>query len=276
MPSAIGVERTRVQGLPRSREIDVVNGVQMKRTRTSLVALGLAACLALGLAVAVGAFRPTAARASAGASQTTITVTMTEYKFKLSKSKNIPLGTVVFKLVNKGKIPHDFKIAGKTSKLIAPGKTGSLTVHFTKKGSYAYICAVFGHAKLGMKGTLAVATAVVTPPPTTTATTTTPAAVCASPVATTITVSEFEFGFTLSQTTVPCGTVTFVMTNSGTVTHNFILSGTVPASAGVGPTLNPGQSASMTASVVPGSLDYLCSIPGHAESGMKGTLTVTG
>jgi uncharacterized cupredoxin-like copper-binding protein len=237
--------------------------------------LGLAACLVLGLAVAVGAFRPAAAHASGGAAKTTITVTMTEYRFKLSKSKNIPLGTVVFKLVNKGKIPHDFKIAGKTSKLIAPGKTGSLTVVFTKKGTYAYVCAVFGHAKLGMKGSLAIATAAVTPPPVTT-TTTTPAAVCTSPVATTITVSEFEFGFTLSQTTVPCGTVTFVMTDNGTVTHNFILSGTVPASAGVGPTLNPGQTATMTANVVPGSLDYLCSIPGHAESGMKGTLTVTG
>jgi nitrite reductase (NO-forming) len=182
----------------------------------------------------------------------------------------------VFKLVNKGKIPHDFKIAGKTSKMIAPGKTGSLTVVFKKKGSYAYVCTIFGHAKLGMKGTLAIATAAVTPPPTTTPTTTAPAAVCTNPVATTVTVSEFEFGFTLSETTVPCGTVTFVMTNNGTVTHNFVLSGAVPATSGVGPTINPKQTVSMATTVVPGSFDYLCSIPGHAESGMKGTLTVTG
>ncbi len=200
---------------------------------------------------------------------------MSEYKFKLSKSKNIPVGTVVFKLVNKGKIPHNFKINGKTSKLIAPGKTGTLTVKFTKKGTFAYLCTVTGHAKLGMKGSLGIATAAVVTPPTTTTTTT--ASTCANPQNTTITVSEFEYGFTLSQTTAPCGTITFQMTNAGSIVHDFILYGAQPATSGLGPTLNPGASATMqTVLTKAGSYQYICDVPHHAELGMSGTFTVTG
>ena len=44
---------------------------------------------------------------------------------------------------------------------------------------------------------------------------------CASPQATTVKVAIFDFGFTLSQTTVPCGTVTFQITNTGAIFHNF-------------------------------------------------------
>ena len=36
--------------------------------------------------------------------------------------------------------------------LLSPGKSATLTVKFTKKGSYYYECTVPGHAALGMKG----------------------------------------------------------------------------------------------------------------------------
>jgi uncharacterized cupredoxin-like copper-binding protein len=247
----------------------------MTQQRKLFSSAGLVFCLAIGIAVALVGFRAAAAYSSASAGKTTITVTMSEYTFKLSKSKNIPKGTVVFKLVNKGKIPHNFRINGKTSKLIAPGKTGSLTVTFKKKGSFAYLCTVTGHAKLGMKGVLGIATAPVTTP--TTTTTTTSASTCASPQATTVTVSEFEYGFTLSQTTAPCGTITFVMTNNGSIVHDFILYGAQPATSGLGPTLNPGQSATMQTVVdKAGAYQYICDVPHHAELGMTGTFTVTG
>jgi uncharacterized cupredoxin-like copper-binding protein len=86
---------------------------------------------------------------------TTDTVTMREFKFTLSK-KTVPHGIVVFKLINRGKLAHDFKIAGHKSALIKPGKKGTLKVKILKKGKYAYLCTVRGHAKAGMKGTLAV------------------------------------------------------------------------------------------------------------------------
>jgi uncharacterized cupredoxin-like copper-binding protein len=109
--------------------------------------------LAIALAALVAA-APVAARPSA-AQTTTVTVKMKEFKFILSKSK-VPHGTVTFKLVDIGKLSHDFRIAGKTSKLIKPGKTGTFTVTLKKKGKYVYNCPVPGHTAAGMKGTLTV------------------------------------------------------------------------------------------------------------------------
>jgi uncharacterized cupredoxin-like copper-binding protein len=108
--------------------------------------------LAVGLA-ALAAAAPIGARPSAAAT-TTVTVTMKEFKFTLSKTK-VRHGKVTFKLVNKGKLPHDFAIAGKKSKLIKPGKIGTLTATL-KIGKIAYKCTVSGHAALGMKGKLTV------------------------------------------------------------------------------------------------------------------------
>lgn len=112
--------------------------------------------IALALGVALAALvvaAPIAARPSA-TTATTVTVTMKEFKFVLSK-KTVPHGIVTFKLVNKGKLKHDFKISGKKSKLISPGKSGKLIVTL-KKGKLAYLCTVPGHAVAGMKGKLTV------------------------------------------------------------------------------------------------------------------------
>jgi uncharacterized cupredoxin-like copper-binding protein len=110
--------------------------------------------LALGVALAaLVAAAPIAARPSA-ATTTTVTVKMTEFKFALSK-KTVPHGKVTFVLVNKGKLKHDFAIAGKKSKLIGAGKKGSLTVTL-RAGKLAYKCTVPGHAAAGMKGKLTV------------------------------------------------------------------------------------------------------------------------
>lgn len=110
--------------------------------------------LALGVALAaLVAAAPVAAGPSTSAA-TTVNVTMKEFKFVLSKTK-VPHGVVTFKLVNKGKLRHDFKIAGKKSLMIKPGKTGKLVVTL-KKGKLPYVCTVAGHAAAGMKGKLTV------------------------------------------------------------------------------------------------------------------------
>jgi uncharacterized cupredoxin-like copper-binding protein len=197
-----------------------------------------------------------------------VTVTATEFKFKLSKS-TVPVGTVTFSVVNRGKIGHDFKIAGKQTPIIKPGKSAKLNVVFKKKGRYPYLCTVPGHAKLGMKGTLSVGLA-TTPPPTTTTTSTTPTN---SPgPGGTVQVSLFEYGFSFSPSTIPSGNVTFVMTDTGSVTHNLDIQGVQ-----VGPFLNPGQSASITVNLQAGHVyTYLCDVPGHAQLGMTGSFTPSG
>jgi nitrite reductase (NO-forming) len=87
---------------------------------------------------------------AAPAGQATVTVTATEFKFKLSTS-SAKAGKVTFKVVNKGKLDHDFKIAGKKTPMIKPGKSATITAT-VKKGKNAYICTVPGHATAGMKG----------------------------------------------------------------------------------------------------------------------------
>jgi uncharacterized cupredoxin-like copper-binding protein len=44
-------------------------------------------------------------------------------------------------VTNKGKIPHDFKIAGKKTPLLKPGKSAELTVTLKKAGTRT--CAAF-------------------------------------------------------------------------------------------------------------------------------------
>jgi uncharacterized cupredoxin-like copper-binding protein len=109
---------------------------------------------AAALLAVVGVVAAPALGARTHATATAVTVTATEFKFKLSKT-SVPHGSVTFTLVNKGKVPHDFKIGGKKTPLVKPGKTAKLTVTL-KAGKAAYLCTVPGHAAAGMKGSLTV------------------------------------------------------------------------------------------------------------------------
>jgi uncharacterized cupredoxin-like copper-binding protein len=115
----------------------------MKRI-VSLVAMVAVAAAALFAVVAYGG-RSTAAA-------TTVKVTAKDtLRFTLSR-KSAPHGKVIFKVTNKGRIKHDFKIAGKKTKLLKHNQTVSLIVRL-KKGKYKYVCTVDAHAQAGMKGT---------------------------------------------------------------------------------------------------------------------------
>jgi uncharacterized cupredoxin-like copper-binding protein len=121
----------------------------MKSTR--LVVLAAAAAVTLTAAVQATA-QPSSATA------TTVAVTAgqpAEFRFTLSV-KSVKRGTVTFKVTNKGSLPHDFKVFGKKTPLIAPGRSATIKVVFAKAGSYAYLCTVSGHAAAGMKGVLKV------------------------------------------------------------------------------------------------------------------------
>jgi uncharacterized cupredoxin-like copper-binding protein len=94
---------------------------------------------------------------SSSADATTLTVTLgkpSEFKITLSK-KTILRGVTTFKVTNKGAISHDFKIAGKKTVMLKTGKAATLKATL-KKGKYAYLCTVPGHAAAGMKGILTV------------------------------------------------------------------------------------------------------------------------
>jgi nitrite reductase (NO-forming) len=95
--------------------------------------------------------------ASAKHAATTVTVTEgapSEFHITV-KPTAVKAGTVIFKVTNKGNLPHDFKIGGKKTKLLSPGSSAKLTVTL-KKGKSTYECTVSGHAAAGMKGALVV------------------------------------------------------------------------------------------------------------------------
>ncbi len=93
-----------------------------------------------------------------------MTVTLgrpSEYAVTLSK-KRVPVGTVVFKVTNRGALPHDFKVCaratgsttpngcvGKATSTLRPGGSAVLEVVFEQEGSFEYLSTVPGHAKAG-------------------------------------------------------------------------------------------------------------------------------
>jgi uncharacterized cupredoxin-like copper-binding protein len=85
---------------------------------------------------------------------TSVNVTGKEFKFTLSP-RSVKAGSVTFRFTNRGRVKHDFKIAGKKTKIIGPGKSTTLRVTL-KKGTPSYLCTVPGHAASGMKGKLKV------------------------------------------------------------------------------------------------------------------------
>jgi uncharacterized cupredoxin-like copper-binding protein len=109
---------------------------------------------AAALLAVVGVVAAPALGSRTHATATAVTVTATEFHFKFSKT-SVPHGSVTFTLVNKGHVAHDFKIGGKKTPLVKPGKSAKLTVTL-KAGKIAYLCTVAGHAAAGMKGKLTV------------------------------------------------------------------------------------------------------------------------
>ena len=134
----------------------------------------LAALLVVGAAAGVFTARGGASPSVKKPPTVKITVTATDYRFALSKQYVPVVGsTVIFTVVNKGQVSHNFFIAGKITKTLNPGQSQKLTIKFKKKGKFAYLCTILGHAKLGMKGTFGVGVKVAKPVVTTTTTTTT-------------------------------------------------------------------------------------------------------
>jgi uncharacterized cupredoxin-like copper-binding protein len=113
--------------------------------RSILLATVVLGLLAIG-AGAISAMAATSVSVTAGKPS--------ELHFKLSKS-TLSSGAVTFTIKNSGTLAHDFKIAGKRTKLLKRGQSTTLTVTL-KKGRYPYLCTVPGHSAGGMKGTLIV------------------------------------------------------------------------------------------------------------------------
>jgi plastocyanin len=120
----------------------------MRRTRLAL-ATGAVAVTALAAAL------PAASAPAGPAKVVRVTVAMREFSFTLSK-RSVPRGTtVVFTVINRGQVAHDFDFVTGIKKgmpVIGPGKRFTYRLTFKRKGRYGYICTVPRHAQDGMAG----------------------------------------------------------------------------------------------------------------------------
>jgi mono/diheme cytochrome c family protein len=91
-----------------------------------------------------------------------------------------------------------------------------------------------------------------------------------------------ELAFKLSKSSnIAAGSVTFKVTNAGTLSHDFkictkaVTSDTANSCTGkVTAMIAKGKSATLTVTLAKGEYEYLCTVPGHAGAGMKGLIGV--
>src|SRR5262249_43052817 len=96
----------------------------------------------------------------------TVTVTMRDFAFRLSR-RSIPAEKVRLVFVNTGSVPHDWVVPGQRrlqTKHLPPRGRQTLVVTL-RKGVLHFLCDIPGHARLGMKGVLAVGGAKISPAP---------------------------------------------------------------------------------------------------------------
>jgi uncharacterized cupredoxin-like copper-binding protein len=87
---------------------------------------------------------------------------------------------------------------------------------------------------------------------------------------TTVKVTIKNFKFTLSKKSAPHGKVKFVVTNKDSTRHDFKIAGKKT------PLLGKNGSKSITVTLAKGKkYTYICTVPGHAAAGMKGSFKAT-
>ena len=82
-----------------------------------------------------------------------------------------------------------------------------------------------------------------------------------------------ELKFNTTQLSAKAGSDTFDFTNEAPLSHDFTIQTSSGQTVAATPTF-AGGTKSVTANLKPGTYKFLCTVPGHAQAGMEGTLTV--
>jgi uncharacterized cupredoxin-like copper-binding protein len=83
-----------------------------------------------------------------------------------------------------------------------------------------------------------------------------------------------EFLYEPKEATAGAGEVVFVVKNAGAIEHNFVLLNAAQKKIAEIAVIEPGTTAEVKATVTPGTYAIVCTLPGHKEAGMVGTLRV--
>ena len=85
-----------------------------------------------------------------------------------------------------------------------------------------------------------------------------------------VTVTAKEFKFVLSSKSAKRGVVSFKVTNTGSLQHDFQINGRKTK------LLSKGQSNTLRVTFLrKGNYPYKCTVPGHAQAGMKGVFVIS-
>jgi hypothetical protein len=167
------------------------------------------------------------AHAAAPATKVTVTIKRSHMVFA---PDYVPPGRVAFTILNRTKHARDFGVGARRTAAIRAGGSARLTVPLPNLGERT-----FSSAAPASSSPIRGALYLIDP--------------CTSPVASTVDVSiskAAEGGVTLSQTRVPCGTVTFDVTDVDTPGTSLLVSVAVPPLSSVTDQLAPGGTATMT------------------------------
>jgi plastocyanin len=83
-----------------------------------------------------------------------------------------------------------------------------------------------------------------------------------------------QLKFTSDNLTAKAGKTTVKFTNASQLPHNMTIVDSSGKQVGATPTFT-GGTKSFTADLKPGKYTFYCSVPGHRQAGMQGTLTVS-
>jgi hypothetical protein len=198
--------------------------------------------IGVGCLVVLAALATDTATGRLAGPATTVVVTVTASKLTFS-TDTLPVGVAEFRIVNRSGVPRTFIIGAGRTRLIPAGGSADLHVVLSAGGFYTARAP-------GTRRALPLSSLIDVFEP------------CATPTTTTVSVrmAQDQGGITLSQTTIPCGTVTFAVTNAGTHTDSLQIFGEQPGETGSTPELQPGQTATIV-------VQFLIKGTGYYQSG---------
>jgi plastocyanin len=142
-----------------------------------------------------------------------------------------------------------------------------------------FVAALFALAGCGSSssssGSTSASTAASTPTTGSTTTTSTPAATsgAASSSVSVEANKEGQLEYNTKSLTAKAGKVSIDFTNMSALMHNVTIESSSGAKLGATPTFS-GGSKTLSLTLKPGTYKFFCSVPGHRQAGMEGTLTV--
>jgi plastocyanin len=85
--------------------------------------------------------------------------------------------------------------------------------------------------------------------------------------------AEGQLKFETTSLTAKAGAVSIAFTNASSLSHNLTIASSSGSVVGATPTFS-GGSKTLSVNLKPGTYKFYCSVPGHRQAGMEGTLTV--